>query len=67
MLVLSRKPGEFISSFVPEGEIKIHLIKVQGNIAKIGIEAIRDIKVYRKEQFTTQNTCTLLEYQKTLC
>ena len=67
MLVLAQKLREFIISEVPEGTIKIHVMKISGNVVKIGIEAPPNIKIYRKEQFTDKNTCPLSEYQKTLC
>ena len=55
MLVLSSKIGESITATVPEGTIKFVFVKQEGNVVKIGIDAIRDIKVYRKEQFTKDN------------
>jgi len=46
MLVLSRKLGERI---VIGGGIVVTLVKVGPNQARLGIEAPRDVKVYREE------------------
>ena len=46
MLVLSRKPGD---SIVIDGRIIIHVVKSDKEVVKIGIEADRDIPVFRKE------------------
>ena len=45
-LVLSRKVGESIDL---DGIIKITLASCKGNIAKLRIEAPRDIKIHRTE------------------
>lgn len=47
MLVLTRKEGEKI--LFPEQDITITVLEVQHGKIRIGIEAPRDIKVYRKE------------------
>jgi carbon storage regulator len=46
MLVLSRKPGD---SIVIDGRINIHVIKADKEVVKIGVEAARNIPVFRKE------------------
>ena len=46
MLVLSRKTNEGI---IIDGKIKVVVLKVQGNIIRIGIEAPREIPVIREE------------------
>lgn len=46
MLVLSRKIGEAI---VIDGGIKITLLTVQGERARIGIEAPDDVSINREE------------------
>jgi carbon storage regulator len=46
MLVLSRKVGEKI--FVGEN-IYITVVEVQGNRVRIGIEAPKDVPIYRAE------------------
>jgi len=46
MLVLSRKSGQ---SFLIGEDIEIEIIEVQGDKAKIGIKAPKDISILRKE------------------
>ena len=50
MLVLSRKPEEAIE-FYRDGELlaTVSLLKVRGDVARLGIEALKDIHVRRKE------------------
>ena len=46
MLVLSRKPNQKINI---GSEITITVVKVRGNVIRLGIEAPRDIRVVRSE------------------
>ena len=48
MLVLSRKSGE---SIVIDGVIKVQVLEVKGNVVRIGIEAPKEIAVYRSEVY----------------
>lgn len=47
MLVLKRAIGEKI--VIADGLIKVILVAVEGQSARIGIEAPRDIRVHREE------------------
>jgi carbon storage regulator len=46
MLVLSRKSGD---SIVVDGRIVIHVVKTDKETVKIGVEAPREIPVFRTE------------------
>ena len=46
MLVLSRKPGD---SIVVDGRIIIHVVKTDKDTVKIGVEAPREVPIFRKE------------------
>ena len=46
MLVLSRKPGE---SIVIDGKIHVMVIRVEGGVVKLGIEAPAEVRVHRQE------------------
>jgi carbon storage regulator len=46
MLVLSRKPGE---SVVIDGRIKVKIVRLDGDVVKIGIEAPPDVPIHRQE------------------
>ena len=48
MLILTRKIGETI---ILDGGIKITVSDIQGNHVKIGIDAPKEVKVYREEIF----------------
>jgi len=48
MLILSRKPGE---SIVIDGRIHVKVVRVEGDVVKIGIEAPSDIPVHREEVY----------------
>jgi carbon storage regulator len=46
MLILTRKRGQ---SIVVDGEIEITLLQIQGDQARLGITAPRQVAVHRKE------------------
>jgi len=48
MLVLSRQIGE---SVVIREEITVKILEVQGDTVKIGIEAPKDVPIYRQELY----------------
>ena len=48
MLILSRKPGECI---VIDGRIKVTVVRVEGEVVKVGIEAPLEVPVHRKEVY----------------
>jgi len=48
MLILSRKPGE---SIVIDGRIIIKIMRLEGEVVKLGIEAPIDIPVHRQEVY----------------
>jgi carbon storage regulator len=48
MLILSRKPGE---SIVIDGRIVIRIMRLEGEIVKLGIDAPTDIPVHRQEVY----------------
>ena len=48
MLILSRKPGE---SIVIDGKIHVKVVRVEGEVVKIGIDAPVTVPVHRKEVY----------------
>lgn len=46
MLILSRKPNE---SVVIDGRIIVKIMRIEGDIVKLGIEAPSDIPIFRQE------------------
>jgi len=48
MLILSRKSGE---SIVIDGQIVVKVVRVEGDVVKVGIEAPSDVPVHRKEVY----------------
>jgi carbon storage regulator len=61
MLVLSRHPGETIQITGNGIDIKLMLVEIRGDKARIGIEAPRDITIMRSEiieKYENQNIRT---------
>ena len=48
MLVLSRKLNE---SIVIDGRIVVTIVRVEGDVVKLGIQASRDVPVHRQEVY----------------
>ena len=48
MLILSRKSGE---SIVIDGRIHVKIVRVEGDVVKLGIEAPSTVPVHRKEVY----------------
>ncbi|HEY1716972.1 MAG TPA: carbon storage regulator CsrA [Verrucomicrobiae bacterium] len=48
MLILSRKSGE---SIVIDGNIHVQIMRVDGDVVKIGIEAPANVPVHRQEVY----------------
>jgi len=48
MLILSRKPGE---SIVIDGRITVKIMRLEGDMVKVGIEAPINIPVHRQEVY----------------
>jgi carbon storage regulator len=48
MLILSRKAGE---SIVIDGRIRVKIVRIEGDIVKVGVEAPTDLQVHRQEVF----------------
>jgi carbon storage regulator len=48
MLILSRKPGE---SIVIDGRITVKIMRLDGDVVKIGIDAPANVPVHRQEVY----------------
>ncbi|HTI72376.1 MAG TPA: carbon storage regulator CsrA [Candidatus Limnocylindria bacterium] len=48
MLILSRRVGE---SLVIDGRIRVKVVRTEGDVVKIGIEAPADVPVHREEVY----------------
>lgn len=48
MLILSRKSGE---SIVIDGRITVKIVRLDGEVVKVGIEAPSDVPVHRQEVY----------------
>jgi carbon storage regulator len=48
MLILSRKLGE---SIVIDGHIRVQVVRVEGDVVKLGIEAPMTVPVHRQEVY----------------
>ncbi|HEX4119548.1 MAG TPA: carbon storage regulator CsrA [Verrucomicrobiae bacterium] len=48
MLILARKPGE---SIVIDGRITVRILRLDGDVVKVGIEAPTSIPVHRQEVY----------------
>jgi carbon storage regulator len=48
MLILSRKPGE---SIVIDGHIRVKVMRLEGDVVKLGIEAPATVPVHRQEVY----------------
>jgi carbon storage regulator len=46
MLILSRKAGETV---VIDGRIRVKLVRLEGDVVKIGIEAPPEVSIHRQE------------------
>jgi carbon storage regulator len=46
MLILSRKAGETV---VIDGRIRVKVVRLEGDVVKIGIEAPSEISIHRQE------------------
>ena len=49
MLVLSRRQREQIVLGVGDRVVTIHVVRVQGNRVRLGVEAPRDVVIHRRE------------------
>lgn len=48
MLILSRKAGE---SIIIDGRVVVKIMRLEGDVIKVGIEAPREIPVHRQEVY----------------
>jgi carbon storage regulator len=61
MLILTRKPGESIYI----GDVKVTLLELKGNQIRVGIDAPKDVRIYREEiylQIMEENKKAALEH-----
>ena len=63
MLILSRKTGE---SIVIDGRIRVQVVRVEGDVVKLGIAAPSEVPVHRQEVYEEieQNNQQALTKQK---
>ncbi|WP_141503274.1 carbon storage regulator [Paenibacillus luteus] len=61
MLVLGRKPGEYV---VINEKIIVKVVKSKDGLLRLAIDAPRDIQIMRGELFEEQKHSSLLESQK---
>ena len=54
MLVLARKLGE---SVVVDGRIRVTVLRLEGDVVKIGVEAPADVAVHRQEIYDEIQAC----------
>lgn len=64
MLILSRKSGE---SIVIDGRIRVQVVRVEGDVVKLGIVAPSEVPVHRQEVYEEieRNNQQALTKQKT--
>lgn len=64
MLILSRKSGE---SIVIDGRIVVKIVRVEGDVVKVGIQAPTELPVHRQEVYEEiqRNNQQALTRQKT--
>jgi carbon storage regulator len=48
MLILSRRPGE---SIIIDGRITVKILRLEGDVVKVGIEAPLQVPVHRQEVY----------------
>jgi carbon storage regulator len=48
MLILSRRPGE---SIIIDGRISVKILRLEGDVVKVGIEAPLHVPVHRQEVY----------------
>ena len=48
MLILSRRPGE---SIIIDGRITVKILRMEGDVVKVGIEAPLQVPVHRQEVY----------------
>ncbi len=66
MLILSRKLGE---SIVIDGNIRVKIMRVDGDVVKVGIEAPASVPVHRQEvyeEIQRSNQAALINHETSL-